>query len=89
MIINISNKKDIISKYGKNNQDSGNSEVQIALLTSKINYLQEHFFKNKKDYASRRGLLKMVSKRRKLLDYLKKKSILKYNFIIKNLKIRR
>lgn len=87
-ILNI-NKKDIISNYGKNNLDSGNSIVQIAILTNKINYLQNHFLYHKKDYSGRRGLLKMVSKRRKLLDFLRKKSIKKYHFIIKNLKIRR
>ncbi|XAJ75257.1 30S ribosomal protein S15 [Buchnera aphidicola (Periphyllus koelreuteriae)] len=80
---------EIISKYGNNKIDSGRSEVQIAILTNKINDLQKHFYEHKKDYSGRRGLLKMVSKRRKLLDYLKKKSILKYNYIIKNLKIRR
>ncbi|CAL4322084.1 30S ribosomal protein S15 [Buchnera aphidicola (Periphyllus testudinaceus)] len=89
MILNISNMQKIISKYGMNNKDSGKSEVQIAILTNKINDLQKHFYIHKKDFSSRRGLLSMVSKRRKLLDYIKKKSILKYNFIIKNLKIRR
>ncbi|NIH16578.1 MAG: 30S ribosomal protein S15 [Buchnera aphidicola (Periphyllus lyropictus)] len=89
MNLNSINTKDIILNHGKNGLDSGNSLVQIALLTKKINYLQNHFFKNKKDYSSRRGLLKMVSKRRKLLDFLKRKSIKKYNFIIENLKIRR
>ncbi|CAL4322029.1 30S ribosomal protein S15 [Buchnera aphidicola] len=83
------NIQEIISNYGKNNLDSGNSMVQIAILTNKINYLQNHFVDHKKDYSSRRGLLKMVSKRRKLLDFLKKKSVKKYNFIIQNLNIRR
>jgi small subunit ribosomal protein S15 len=83
------NSKEVILNYGKNDLDSGNSFVQIVILTNKINYLQNHFLNHKKDYSSRRGLLKMVSKRRKLLDFLKRKSIKKYNFIIKNLKIRR
>ncbi|CAL4322164.1 30S ribosomal protein S15 [Buchnera aphidicola] len=83
------NIQEIISNYGKNDSDSGNTMVQIAILTNKINYLQNHFINHKKDYSGRRGLLKMVSKRRKLLDFLKEKSIKKYNFIIQNLKIRR
>ncbi|MCW5197585.1 30S ribosomal protein S15 [Buchnera aphidicola (Chaitophorus viminalis)] len=82
-------KKNIISKYGKNSLDSGNTAVQISLLTYKINNLQNHFSIHKKDFSGRTGLLKMVSKRRKLLKYMRKKSVLKYNFIIKDLKIRR
>jgi small subunit ribosomal protein S15 len=84
-----SNKKSIITKYGKNVLDSGNITVQIALLTYKINDLQNHFLIHKKDFSSRKGLLKMVSKRRKLLKYMRKKSVSEYNSIIKDLKIRR
>ncbi|WP_367677721.1 30S ribosomal protein S15 [Buchnera aphidicola] len=83
------NKKSIITKYGKNVLDSGNITVQIALLTYKINDLQNHFLIHKKDFSSRKGLLKMVSKRRKLLKYMRKKSVSEYNSIIKDLKIRR
>ncbi|CAL4322112.1 30S ribosomal protein S15 [Buchnera aphidicola (Chaitophorus sp. 3695)] len=83
------NKKNIIIKYGRNNLDSGNTAVQISLLTYKINDLQNHFLIHKKDFSSRRGLLKMVSKRRKLLKYMRKKSVFQYNSIIKDLKIRR
>lgn len=89
MLKTVCNIKSIITKYGENNLDSGNTAVQISLLTYKINDLQNHFSIHKKDFSSRRGLLKMVSKRRKLLKYMRKKSILKYHSIIKNLKIRR
>ena len=81
--------KEIILKYGKLKKDSGITEVQVALLTKQINHLQIHFSQHKKDHCSRRGLLNMVSKRRKLLDYLKKKNISRYNTLIENLNLRR
>ncbi|QCI20509.1 30S ribosomal protein S15 [Buchnera aphidicola (Brachycaudus cardui)] len=81
--------KKIILKYGQNKQDSGKTEVQIALLTTQINNLQIHFSEHKKDHCSRRGLLNMVSKRRKLLDYLKKKNISRYSILINDLHLRR
>ncbi|XBC39576.1 MAG: 30S ribosomal protein S15 [Buchnera aphidicola (Chaetogeoica yunlongensis)] len=82
-------KNEIIEQFGKNKKDSGKSEVQIALLTHRINYLQNHFSIHKKDHCSRRGLLKMVSKRRKLLNYLKGISLLRYSNIISKLQLRR
>ncbi|CAL4043372.1 30S ribosomal protein S15 [Buchnera aphidicola] len=82
-------KKKIFKKYGLNDKDSGTSEVQVALLTSQINYLQNHFLIHKKDHSGRRGLLKMVSKRRKLLNYLKRKNMIRYNKIIEFLQLRR
>ncbi|WP_343152455.1 30S ribosomal protein S15 [Buchnera aphidicola] len=82
-------KEKIILKYGFNSKNSGNTEVQIALLTHTINHLQDHFSLHTKDHSSRRGLLKMVSKRRKLLDYLKLKSFLKYSNLIEKLSLRR
>jgi len=82
-------KLEIVTKYGKNEKDSGTSEVQIALLTKKINDLTEHFDKHAKDHHSRRGLLMMVGKRRRLLDYLIKKDIERYRTIIKELNIRK
>ncbi|CAL4323271.1 30S ribosomal protein S15 [Buchnera aphidicola (Eriosoma grossulariae)] len=82
-------KKELIAIYGKNEKDTGLSEVQISLLTFQINYLQKHFISHKKDHCSRRGLLKMVSKRRKLLDYLKINSLSRYQKLIKNLNLRR
>lgn len=82
-------KSEIIKKYGDGEQDSGKTEVQIALLTENINALAPHFNTHKKDHHSRLGLLKMVGKRRRLLDYLAKKDIARYRTIIKELGIRR
>ncbi|CAL4321574.1 30S ribosomal protein S15 [Buchnera aphidicola] len=81
--------KDIVLKYGKSFSNTGCSEVQIAILTKKINHLQSHFSIHKKDHCSRKGLLKIVSKRRKLLNYLKIKNYFNYNNIISLLKIRK
>ena len=82
-------KLEIISKFGKDSNDSGKSEVQIALLTKRINDLTSHFDAHKKDHHSRRGLMMMVGKRRRLLDYLIKKDITRYRAIIKELNIRK
>jgi small subunit ribosomal protein S15 len=82
-------KFELIKKYGKNEKDSGKSEVQIALLTKRINDLTEHFNVHKKDHHSRRGLMMMVGKRRRLLDYLADKDIERYRNIIKELNIRK
>ncbi|AEO08161.1 30S ribosomal protein S15 [Buchnera aphidicola] len=89
MFLSSINKQNIILKYGKSKKDSGITEVQVALLTKQINHLQMHFSEHKKDHCSRRGLLNMVSKRRKLLDYLKKKNIDRYTILIENLNLRR
>jgi small subunit ribosomal protein S15 len=82
-------KEKIVSDYKTHTSDTGSSQVQIALLTQRINELTEHFKIHKKDNHSRRGLLKMVSRRRKLLDYLKRKDINEYHTIIEKLGIRR
>jgi small subunit ribosomal protein S15 len=82
-------KKGVITKFQVHERDSGSPEVQIALLTERINQLAEHFKVHKKDFASKRGLLKLVSQRRKLLDYLKNNKIDKYRAIIKELNIRK
>ncbi len=82
-------KLEIVKKYGKDANDSGKSEVQIALLTKRINDLTSHFDAHKKDHHSRRGLMMMVGKRRRLLDYLTKKDITRYRAIIKDLNIRK
>jgi small subunit ribosomal protein S15 len=82
-------KLEIIKKYGTNENDSGKSEVQIALLTKRINDLTSHFNEHKKDHHSRRGLMMMVGKRRRLLDYLADKEIERYRTIIKELNIRK
>ena len=82
-------KAEIIKKYGSDQNDSGKTEVQVALLTKRINDLTEHFNKHAKDHHSRRGLMMMVGKRRRLLDYLAKKDIARYRSIIKDLNIRK
>jgi len=82
-------KETIVSDYRTHDSDTGSSNVQIALLTQRINELTEHFKIHKKDNHSRRGLLKMVSRRRKLLDYLKSQDINQYHDIIQKLGLRR
>ncbi|MCG6929904.1 MAG: 30S ribosomal protein S15 [Desulfofustis sp.] len=82
-------KNEIIEKFKTHDSDTGSSEVQIALLTDRIEYLTEHFKTHQKDHHSRQGLLKLVGQRRSLLDYLKKKDIKKYRALIKELGIRK
>ena len=89
MAVTKEQKQELIDKYGKGENDSGTAEVQIAILTKRINDLTAHFGSHMKDHASRRGLMKMVGKRRRLLDYLIKKDIERYRTIIKELKIRK
>jgi len=81
-------KSEVIDKYKKHDSDSGSPEVQIALLTARIRHLTEHFKTHKKDYHSRRGLLKMVGQRKRLLNYLKRKNLEGYRSLIKELGIR-
>jgi small subunit ribosomal protein S15 len=81
--------KEIIEKYMRHEGDTGSPEVQIALLTERINHLTEHFKVHTKDHHSRRGLLKLVGQRRRLLDYLKRKDLNKYRDLIKGLGLRR
>lgn len=83
------NKSEIITKFGRKEGDTGSPEVQIALLTARINHLTEHLKSNKKDHHSRRGLLQMVGKRRGLLDYLKSTDLEKYRQIIADLELRK
>lgn len=83
------NKQEIIEKYGRTPNDTGSPEVQIALLTARIDLLTEHLKEHKKDHHSRRGLLKMVGKRRALLSYLKKNDIESYRNLIERLGIRK
>ena len=82
-------KTEIIQKYARHEGDTGSPEVQIALLTERINHLTEHLKENKKDHHSRRGLLSMVGKRRGLLDYLKKIDVIRYRELIAELGVRR
>ncbi|MCJ7482217.1 MAG: 30S ribosomal protein S15 [Thermodesulfovibrionales bacterium] len=89
MSIDKEQKQNIINDYRTHDADTGSSEVQIALLSTRINYLTEHFKTHKKDHLSRRGLLKLVSERRTLLDYLKKTDKDRYEKIIVRLEIRK
>ena len=89
MSIKKDTKKEIISKFATNEKDTGSAQVQIAVLTERISNLTEHFKLHKKDIHSRRGLLMMVSKRRRLLDYLKSKAQDRYQKLIERLNLRR
>lgn len=82
-------KESVIKKFRRSELDTGSSEVQVALLTSRINELSEHFKTHKKDHHSRQGLLRMVNQRRRLLDYLKRKDLPKYSKLIGELGIRK
>lgn len=82
-------KSDLISSYRTHDKDTGSPEVQVALLSERINYLTEHFKTHAKDHHSRRGLLKLVGQRRRLLDYLKSKDTARYAELIKRLGIRK
>ncbi|MCF8508004.1 MAG: ribosomal protein [Pseudomonadota bacterium] len=82
-------KASLIKKYARTEGDTGSPEVQVAILTHRITYLTDHFKTHKKDNHSRRGLLKMVSQRRRLLDYLKSRDEARYQAIIKELELRR
>ena len=82
-------KKEVMNKHSRSDGDTGSPEVQIALLSENISALQSHFDEHKKDHHSRQGLIRMVNKRRKLLDYLKKKDLNKYSSLIKELNLRK
>ena len=89
MPLHTEKKQEIVSNYRLHDKDTGSPEVQIALLSNRITYLTDHFKTHKKDHHSRRGLLKLVSRRRHLLDYLKNKNVERYRVIIKSLGIRK
>ena len=82
-------KREVIDHFRTHETDSGSAEVQIALLTERIKYLTEHFKVHKRDHASRRGLLRMVGQRRRLLDYLKATKVDRYRSVLKELGLRR
>ncbi len=82
-------KQEIIQEYKVHDSDSGSTEVQIALLTARIEHLRDHFEAHKKDHHSRRGLLKMVGQRRRLLNYLREKNLGAYQTIVKKLNLRK
>ena len=88
-MLNVDSKKQIIEKYRVHESDTGSPEVQVAILTEKILYLTEHLKEHKKDHHSRRGLLKMVGKRRRLLNYMRDKDVARYRTILEKLKLRR
>ncbi|ELV08343.1 30S ribosomal protein S15 [Wohlfahrtiimonas chitiniclastica] len=79
----------IVAEFARGENDTGSPEVQVALLTNNINALRAHFDEHKKDHHSRRGLLQMVNQRRKLLDYLKRKDLARYQTLIERLQLRR
>jgi len=89
MSLSAEQKAKIVSEYRRGSADTGSPEVQIALLSARIDDLSEHFKQHKKDFHSRRGLLRMVSQRRKLLDYLKEKDVQRYRDIIARLGLRK
>ena len=89
MALQVVQKEQVVKKYQRSGKDTGSPEVQIALLTERINSLTEHFKTHVKDFHSRRGLLKLVSQRRKLLDYLKRKDADKYRDLIERLSLRK
>ena len=89
MYLSAEKKQDLFSQYGKSNKDTGSAESQIALFSYRIAHLTEHLKSNKHDYVTRRSLLKLVGKRRRVLDYLKEIDIERYRAIVKELGLRR
>ncbi|WP_017431312.1 30S ribosomal protein S15 [Vreelandella jeotgali] len=89
MALTAEQKAEIVNEYGRGENDTGSPEVQVALLSANINGLQSHFKSNSQDHHSRRGLIRMVNQRRKLLDYLKRKDYSRYQTIIQSLGLRR
>jgi len=89
MYLTTEKKREIFTKHGKSEQDTGSPEGQVALFTFRINHLTEHLKQNKKDHSTRRSLIRLVGKRRNLLDYLKGKEISRYRSIIAQLNLRK
>ncbi|HEX5091481.1 MAG TPA: 30S ribosomal protein S15 [Burkholderiales bacterium] len=89
MALQVAQKAQVVQQYQRSGKDTGSPEVQIALLTERINSLTEHFKAHVKDFHSRRGLLKLVSQRRKLLDYLRRKDADKYRSVVERLSLRK
>ena len=89
MYLTSEKKKEFFKTYGKSEADTGTSEAQVALFSYRISHLTDHLKSNKKDYSTQRALLKLVGKRRRLLDYLKNTDIERYRAVIKSLKLRR
>jgi small subunit ribosomal protein S15 len=89
MSLTVDKKREIVSKHGRDQNDTGSAEVQVALLTQRINDLTEHLRTHKHDHYSRRGLLKLVGRRRRFLNYLQRKDLEGYRALIKELGLRR
>ncbi|HET8902423.1 MAG: 30S ribosomal protein S15 [Saccharospirillum sp.] len=89
MALTVEQKAELVKEFGGSESDTGSPEVQVALLTKNIEGLQSHFKEHGKDHHSRRGLIRMVNQRRKLLDYLKRKDVSRYASLIKRLGLRR
>ena len=89
MTLTVDKKREIVSKFGRGDNDTGSAEVQVALLTERINELTEHLRGHRKDHHSRRGLLMLVGKRRRLLQYLQRSDLDRYRGLIKELGLRR
>ena len=89
MALTVQDKRELVAKYGENENDTGSADVQVAILTARIKYLTEHFRTHKHDHASRRGLLKLVGQRRKLLKYIRNNDVARYQKLIKSLGLRR
>ncbi|HPE60120.1 MAG TPA: 30S ribosomal protein S15 [Thiolinea sp.] len=89
MSLNAEQKAEIVNQHRRSDTDTGSPEVQVALLTARIKHLTDHFAEHKHDHHSRRGMLKMVNQRRKLLDYLKGKDLSRYQQLIESLGLRR
>jgi small subunit ribosomal protein S15 len=88
-VLDVEKRTEIIGSYKLHEKDTGSPEVQVALLSARIEYLTEHFKTHKKDHHSRRGLLKLVGQRRRLLDYMKEKNVERYRNIIQRLGLRK
>ncbi len=89
MAMDATRKAEVIKGFARDDHDTGSPEVQIAIYSAQINALQDHFKTHRKDHHSRVGLIRMVNRRRKLLDYLRKKDVARYRDVIKRLKLRR
>ena len=89
MTLTVEQKQEIVAKHGKGDNDTGSTEVQVALLTARINHLTEHLREHKHDHHSRRGLLMLVGKRRRFLNYLQRNNLERYRELIKELGLRR
>jgi len=89
MYLTTEKKQEIFEKFGNSKEDTGSSEGQIALFTERINHLTKHLKSNKKDFSTQRALLRLVGKRRRLLDYLKERDIERYRGVIKSLNLRK